>query len=112
MRGLRLMGDGEFATIIVPEDSLAGQPVIQLVAAIDSTIEALSIFGDSGAPPAAAIESLSVTPGEVSHLILRDVQVGSQSAGSFVDGVKFDYGPNADYNNDLDALIWQSPGKD
>jgi hypothetical protein len=101
VRGLRLMGDGEFATTIIPADSLAGQPVIQLVDAMDSTIEALSIFGDSNAPPAAAIESLSAAPGEATHLIVRDVQVGSLSANSFVDGVKFDYGPNADYNNDL-----------
>jgi hypothetical protein len=101
VRGLRLIGDGEFVTVIVPTDSLAGQSVIQLVDAMDSTIEGLSVFGDSGAPPAAAIESLSATPGEASHLIVRDVEVGSLSANSLVDGIKFDYGPNADYNNDL-----------
>ena len=101
VRGLRLTGDGEFVTMIVPTDSLAGQPIIQMVDAMDSTIEALSIFGDSSAPPAAGIESLSASPGEATHLILRDVEVGSMSANSLVDGIKFDYGPNADYNNDL-----------
>lgn len=101
VRGLRLVGDGEYATNIVPTDSLAGEPVIQLDDAMDSTIEALSVSGDSNAPPSAGIESLSSASGEATHLILRDVEVGSQSANSLVDGIKFDYGPNADYNNDL-----------
>ncbi|HJU10059.1 MAG TPA: glycosyl hydrolase family 28-related protein [Candidatus Binataceae bacterium] len=100
MIGIRIVGDGIKATVIQPTAALAGQPVIQFVDTKHSSVENLSVMGLPANPPSAGIESDSVPGGESTHLTLKDISIGSDAAGSLVDGVKFAAQTGADYNND------------
>jgi hypothetical protein len=101
VNGIRIVGDGLEATRLQPSNSMAGHPVIQIVDGMHDSVESLSILGSPGNPPSAGIESDSALGAEGTHLTLRDLTIGSDSAGSIVDGVKFDAPTNADYNNDM-----------
>jgi hypothetical protein len=99
--GVRITGDGILATMLQPTAALAGAPVIRFVDAMHCTVEALSVLGNSGAPPSAGIESDTQTGGEATHLTVRDVHIGSLSAASIADGILFQPGAGADENNDM-----------
>lgn len=99
--GVRITGDGVLATKLQPSGAMAGQPVLRFSDAMHCTVEAMSIFGNSNAPPSAGIESDSEVGGEATRLSVRDVHIGSLSTASIVDGIKFAAGPNADENNDM-----------
>ncbi|HUN59916.1 MAG TPA: glycosyl hydrolase family 28-related protein [Candidatus Binataceae bacterium] len=99
--GVRIMGDGMLATMLQPTNALAGQPVLRFVDAMHCTVEAMSILGDTNAPPSAGIESDTQTGGEATHLTVRDVHIGSLSVASIVDGISFVAGLNDDANNDM-----------
>ena len=99
--GLRILGDGVFATDLQPTSGMAGKPVVLFTDAMHCTIENLSVFGLSGAPPSAGIESDSAAGGEATHLTIKDVEIGSLSTASIVDGIKYYNPANADWNNDL-----------
>jgi hypothetical protein len=99
--GVRIVGDGMLATMLQPTNAMAGQPVVRFVDAMHCTVEAISILGDTNAPPSAGIESDTATGGEATHLTVRDVHIGSLSVASIVDGISFVAGPNDDANNDM-----------
>ena len=99
--GVRIVGDGMLATMLQPTTAMAGQPVIRFVDAMHCTVEALSILGNTNAPPSAGIESDTATGGEATHLTVRDVHIGSLSDASIADGISFVAGPNDDANNDM-----------
>jgi len=99
--GVRLTGDGILATRLQPSAAMAGQPVLRFSDAMHCTVEAMSVLGNTNAPPSAGIESDSEVGGEATHLTVRDVHIGSLSVASIVDGIKFAPGPGADANNDM-----------
>jgi hypothetical protein len=99
--GVRILGDGMLATMLQPSAALAGEPVVRFVDAMHCTVEALSILGDTNAPPSAGIESDTQTGGEATHLTVRDVHIGSLSVASLSDGIRFQPGNGADDNNDM-----------
>lgn len=101
VRGLRIVGDGIDATKIVPSASLASQPVFKFVDCVDNAVADLSILGNPSAPPSAGIESDSAVGGFATRLSVTDVEIGSNTANSIVDGIKYDAPSNADWNNDL-----------
>jgi hypothetical protein len=99
-RGVRLLGDGVYATALVPTAALAGRAVVQFVNGQNATVESLTIYGNTGSAPAAAIES-EVTAGAVStHLTVRNVTLGSLSSNSLVDGIKYVDTGGTDSSND------------
>ncbi|HEX4209446.1 MAG TPA: glycosyl hydrolase family 28-related protein [Candidatus Binataceae bacterium] len=99
--GVRILGDRIMATRLQPSEAMAGQPVVRFVDAMHCTVEAMSVFGNTNAPPSAGIESDSASGGEATHLMVRDVHIGSLSIASMVDGIRFAPGPGDDANNDM-----------
>jgi hypothetical protein len=99
--GVRLVGDGVLATRLQPSGAMSGVPVVRFVDAMHCTVEAMSILGNTNAPPSAGIESDSQTGGEATHLTVRDVHIGSLSVASVVDGIRFAPGAGDDANNDM-----------
>lgn len=99
--GVRIAGDGINATRLQPSGGMGGKPVVQFVDAVSCSVEDLSILGLPSNPPSAGVESDSVSGGEATHLTIKDVTIGSDGAGSLVDGVKFAAQASADYNNDM-----------
>jgi len=100
LRGLRLYGDGVFASAIVGSADVAGKPVLRFVDDVDDTVENLSIWGQMNDPVSAAIESDSVGGGPATHLSVRDVEIGSPASNNVVDGIKFVADPGSDNAND------------
>ena len=87
--GVRIVGDGDAGDDATASAALAGQPVVRFVDAMHCTVEAMSILGNTNAPPSAGIESDTQTGGEATHLTVRDVHIGSLSVASVVDGIRF-----------------------
>ena len=100
LRGLRLYGDGPYASAIVGTSGVAGKPVLQFVDDVDDTVEDLSIWGQMNNPVSAGIESDSDSGGPATHLTVRDVQIGSPASNNVVDGVKFVAAPGSETAND------------
>lgn len=100
MRGLRLFGDGPYASVIFASPGVTGQPVVQFVDGIDDTVEDLSVWGPVNRPVSAGIESDSDSGGPATHLTVRDVNVGSPASKNIVDGIKFVAGPGSETAND------------
>ena len=96
--GVRLVGDSSTASSIRPSAAVAGQPVIRFENGYDCFVENIGIWGNSGGAPSAAIESHSDSSGYASHLTVKDVNIGSPSSASLVDGIS--YTANPDANND------------
>jgi hypothetical protein len=87
-RGLRLLGDGPYATVIAPTPAVAGKAVLQLVNTQDSTVEAMTIAGQSNGPPAAGIESDATAGQSAGHLTVRNVSIGWLSSNTIADGIR------------------------
>ena len=100
LRGLRLYGDGVFASAIIGSGAVARKPVLRFIDDIDDTVEDLSIWGQMSAPASAGIESDSANGGPATHLTVRDVEIGSPAANNIVDGIKFVADPGSDAAND------------
>jgi Pectate lyase superfamily protein len=96
--GVRLVGASSTASSIRPSGAVKGQPVIRFENGRDCFVEDLAIWGNSGGAPSAAIESHSDTSGYATHLSVKDVNIGSPSSASLVDGIS--YTGNPDINND------------
>jgi Pectate lyase superfamily protein len=86
-QGLRLLGDGIYATVIAPTPAVAGKPVVQFVNTQDSTVEALTVAGQSSGAPSAGIESDATAGKGASHLTVRNVSVGWLSSNTLVNGI-------------------------
>src|SRR5262249_32455295 len=103
-RGLTLVGAGPWATVVAPTTALAGLPVIRFTNWRAGGAWNLSVQGNSTKPPSAAIESRveKPRPGPApSQLDLQNLRLGSASAGSLVDGIRFTAAEGFDRNNDL-----------
>lgn len=100
LRGLRLYGDGPFASAIVGSSAVAGKPVLQFIDDVDDTVEDLSIWGQMNNPVSAGIESDSDSAGPATHLTVRDVQIGSPASNNVEDGIKFVAEPGSETAND------------
>ncbi|MGH7931812.1 MAG: glycosyl hydrolase family 28-related protein [Candidatus Binataceae bacterium] len=98
-RGLRIVGDGVGATQLLP-NGLGGKPVLQFVNDVFTTVESLTINGNSQSPPSAGIESDAAPNGESTRLTVRDVTLGSPSSNNLVDGIRFGVIGGADAMND------------
>ena len=101
-RGVRIVGDGIYATKLQPTAAVANQAVLHFINDIDDAVESLSIFGLTGNAPAAGIQTESVAGNFATHLTVTDVEIGSSTPNSIVDGIKFSAATaSADYNNEL-----------
>jgi hypothetical protein len=106
-RGLTLVGAGPWATVIAPTIALDGGPVIRFTNCRACGARNLSVHGNSSRPPSAAIESRVDAPRlgpAPSQLNLQNLRLGSPSAASLVNGIRFTAADGFDQNNDL-ALI-------
>ncbi|HKV55482.1 MAG TPA: glycosyl hydrolase family 28-related protein [Candidatus Binataceae bacterium] len=87
-RGVRLLGDGEYATAVQSSWS-ATQPLLQFVDGVDNKVENLSLWGQAKNPASAGIECDSDGNGPASHLTVRNVNIGSPASTNVIDGIKF-----------------------
>jgi hypothetical protein len=101
-RGIRIVGDGMYATKLQPTAAVANQAVLHFINDVDDSVESLSIFGLTGNAPAAGIQTESVAGNFATHLTVSDVEIGSTTPNSIVDGIKFSAATaTADFNNEL-----------
>lgn len=96
--GVRLLGASTAASKIQPSTAVAGRPVIKFENGNGCVVENIGIMGNSDGAPSSAIESHSSSSGYATHLTVRDVNIGSPSSNSLVDGIS--YTANPDANND------------
>jgi hypothetical protein len=98
--GLHLLGAGVDVAIISPTPALSGQPVIEMENTVDSSVEKMTLWGNDEGAPSAAIDSHEAVGGYTTHLTLRDLDIGSPTLDSLIDGVTFTCDPNDDNNNE------------